>query len=77
MLFDGGLVYSPGVVAGLEVRPTAFVQFWGIALDESESGVNAIRVYPLDVYNSWQVEERSQSTSGGMSVGERRRTSQG
>jgi len=34
--FDGGLLLSPGVVTGFEMRPRALVQFWGRVLDESE-----------------------------------------
>jgi hypothetical protein len=30
--FDGGLIHSPGIAACFEVRPTAFVELWGVSL---------------------------------------------
>lgn len=35
---DGGLIHFPGVVAGFEVRPTALLQFRGVALHSARDG---------------------------------------
>jgi hypothetical protein len=32
---DGRLIHSPGIVTGVEVRPTAFFEIWSLALHES------------------------------------------
>ena len=32
LYFDGGLIYSLGIVVGFEVRPTAFFELWGALL---------------------------------------------
>jgi len=34
--FDVGLVHFPGVVAGFQMRPTAFFNLWGILLNPAE-----------------------------------------
>jgi hypothetical protein len=32
---DGRLIHFPRIIAGFQVRPTAFFQLWSIVLDES------------------------------------------
>jgi hypothetical protein len=46
--FDVGFIHFPGIVAGFQVRPTAFVELWGVSLYPTIDGGMIDRESALD-----------------------------